>query len=494
MPGGPWDSGAPGDGDDSYGEPPPPPGSRGCSSTAGSGEASVGSFSMAVNFGRAANENLDLGGQFSVYAQAPSPLLGTRQHLQYRNWLLNRLLQTEVAPGHCERILGADWESRLDTFSVYGRVTTDDAMAPGVTHRVRILQERREAVVFQFTLGDPVGRPTGEHSAIGQVLVMLDSSGAEATSLPSCYELRFGNGDALRYSASDGKVVSCTTASGRTVTPDDAGLEAVWDDSGLVRQVRSEADGLADVVALAGVPGYEIRFHPLHQISGKEDGLYTVSGTPHAVWRLSAPGDASTVTVTRIDGGSETTSRFEYSHNSEGWMEIGADNRTVTSMSSSWDSSHTTRSVEVVEKTSAGAVASRRASSVRRFPFGERIVSSTLDPGGAGLRTAWEYYSDAHDGGELRPQEVREPPRRRLDGLALRRAWPGGGGRHALEGLGLQLTGQRGEGSAVLILAGGRQGHGRVHGRTPPRRGDQGPRSRHGEDLFRILHRGRTPR
>ena len=44
-----------------------------------------GSFGMAVNFGRAANEDLDLGGQFSVYAQAPSPLLGTRQHLQYRN-------------------------------------------------------------------------------------------------------------------------------------------------------------------------------------------------------------------------------------------------------------------------------------------------------------------------------------------------------------------------------------------------------------------------
>ena len=51
----------------------------------GSGSAHVGSLSLTVNFGRAANEDVDLLSQFSVYAQTPSPLLATTQYLQYRN-------------------------------------------------------------------------------------------------------------------------------------------------------------------------------------------------------------------------------------------------------------------------------------------------------------------------------------------------------------------------------------------------------------------------
>ncbi|MBQ7650730.1 MAG: hypothetical protein IJS15_07205 [Victivallales bacterium] len=149
------------------------------------GSAHVSSLSLTVNFGRAAGEDVDLVSQFSVYAQTPSPLLPTRQYLQYRNWLLDRILQTEVATANAPTILGDDWEDKLDTFSVYGRVTTDDTLGEGITHQVRILQERREAVVFRFTPGSAVGVPTGDHSALDQVLAMLDSTGAETTSLPA---------------------------------------------------------------------------------------------------------------------------------------------------------------------------------------------------------------------------------------------------------------------------------------------------------------------
>ena len=374
------------------------------------GGAYVSSLSLTVNFGRAANEDVDLGSLFSVYAQTPSPLLATTQYLQYRNWLLDRILQTEVATAHAQSIIGEDWEDRLDTFSVYGRVTTDDTMGAGVTHQVRILQEKREAVVFRFTQGNASGVPVGDHSTLDQTLVMLDSSGAETTSLPAYYELRFGGGSSVRYAASDGKAVSITTATGRTVTPADAGLEAVYDGSGLLRQVRSEADGLADIVPLANAPGHELRFYSLSQIGGQADGLYTVSGSPHTVWRLSASGDASTVLVTRISGSTEETSRFEYSHNSEGWMETGADSRTVTSMTSSWDSSLTTRTMTVVEKTSTGAVASKRTSVVRKYPFGERTVVSTSDPDGARLMTTYAYYDDPSNGGAYGRQKSESRP------------------------------------------------------------------------------------
>ncbi|MBR0457782.1 MAG: hypothetical protein IJJ26_00960 [Victivallales bacterium] len=113
----------------------------------------------------------------------------------------------------------------------------------------------------------------------------------------------------MRYAASDGRAVSVTTATGRTVTPADAGLEAIWDGSGLLRQVRSEADGLADIVPLANAPGYELRFYAPSLIGGQADGLYTATGSPHTVWRVSNPntGTATHVHITRIAGGVEGT-------------------------------------------------------------------------------------------------------------------------------------------------------------------------------------------
>ena len=294
--------------------------------------AGFGSLKFTLPFGQPANEPLRLGGQFSLYAISASPLVYTTQYLQYRNRLLDRILQTEVAPAYCERILGVNWEERLETLSVFGRVVTDDTLGGNTTHRVRILGAKREPIVFQFTLDDSVGRPVGEKATLRLTLRMRDSSGHETVSVPHYYDLCFGNGSFVRYAASDGRVVSCTTSTGRTVTPADAGLEAVWDDSGLIRQVRSESDGLADVVATSPGVAYEIRLYALSQVGGKTDGLYTVSGSPHTVWRVSNPnaGTATHVHITRIAGGVEETTVFEYSSNSDGWMKTSPDNTTAS--------------------------------------------------------------------------------------------------------------------------------------------------------------------
>ena len=363
--------------------------------------AGFGSLRFSVAFGRASNEPVRLGGQFSVYAITASPLVYTTQYLQYRNRLLDRILQTEVAPAHCERILGTEWEERLNTLSVFGRVVTDSSLGVNVTHQVRLLGTKREAIIFQFTQNNPVGHPIGDKATLHLALRMRDQSGNDTSTVPFYYDLCFGDGSFVRYAASDGRVVSCTTASGRAVTPEDAGLEAVWDDSGLVRQVRSESDGLADVVATSPGVAYEIRLYAPSQINGKTDGLYTVTGPPHTVWRVSNPnaGTATHVHVTRIADGIEETTVYEYSHNSDGWMKTSPDNTTIISSTSTMDLSRTLKSVVVTERTRAGTAASRTINQVRNFPFGERIVSSTLDPDGARLRTSWEYYFDTHDGG-----------------------------------------------------------------------------------------------
>ena len=128
--------------------------------------ASFGSLRLTVPFGRPLHEGLELQGQFSLHAVAASPLVYTTQYLQYRNRLLDRIIQTEVAPVYCERILGANWEARLGAVSVFGRVVTDDTIVGNATHRVRLVGARREAVVFQFILNDPVGRPTGDKSTL----------------------------------------------------------------------------------------------------------------------------------------------------------------------------------------------------------------------------------------------------------------------------------------------------------------------------------------
>ena len=162
-----------------------------CCESEGTG---FGSLKFSVAFGRPLHEELNLQSQFSLYAVSASPLVYTTQYLQYRNRLLDRILQTEVAPEHCERILGADWEERLESLSVFGRVVTDDTLGGNITHQVRLLGAKREPVVFQFTLNDPVGRPTGDKATLRLTLRMRDASGNDTASVPRSYDLGFGNG------------------------------------------------------------------------------------------------------------------------------------------------------------------------------------------------------------------------------------------------------------------------------------------------------------
>ena len=60
-------------------------------------------------------------------------------------------------------------------FSVTGRVVVDGTLPSGVTHRVRLLGERREPVVFEFRPGEPAGRPAGDKSTRRDPMTELDS-------------------------------------------------------------------------------------------------------------------------------------------------------------------------------------------------------------------------------------------------------------------------------------------------------------------------------
>ena len=368
--------------------------------------AGFGSLRFGVRFGRAANEGLRLGGGFSLHAVEPSALVFTPQFLQYRNRLLDRVLQTEVAPGSEAAVLGADWEARLDSVSLYNRVVVS-GLPSGVSHQVRLLGARREAVVFQFRHGEPEGLPSGEKAGLRLRLAMRDADGHATTSSPAYYDLVFGDGGFVRYAVADGKVVSLTTASGRTVTPQSAGLDAVYDpQSGLLRQVWSARDGLAEVAVTSAGVSYEIRLYAPSQVAGRgADGLYAAAGSPHTVWRVSNPnpGFFTRVLVTRVAGGAEETTAYDYSHNAEGWTKTAPDQASVVSSSAVRDAYGLERTVDVIGRTSSGQVASHVRNTVRRHPFGERVVKSVRDPLGARLATVREYDSSGRLASESRP-------------------------------------------------------------------------------------------
>ena len=365
------------------------------------GDPSFGSLRLFVPFGRPLHEDLDLQGGFSLYAILPSPAIYTPRLLQYRNRLLDRILVTEVARASAAAVLGEGWESRLSSSGEYGRVVLKDGLPQGATHQVRLLGAKREAVVFLFMDGDPAGRPTGDMSTLRLALRMRDGEGRDCTSCPVFYDLCFGNGDSVRYAASDGRVVSCTTSSGRTVTPACAGLDAVWGADGLVRQVWSAVDGLAEVSPLDGAQGFEIRLYAPGQVAGTgPDGLYAASGEPHTVWRVTNPDGPSVwnrALVSRVSGGAEETTSYEYSRVSEGWTMTSPGGASVTSSTATPDLSRTVRDVTVTVRTPGGRVSSRQRNEIRRLPFGERVTRSVQDPGGAALETARDYYG-VHDG------------------------------------------------------------------------------------------------
>ena len=180
-----------------------------------------------------------------------------------------------------------------------------------------------------------------------------------------------------------------------------AGIAPIYDADGTVRQVWSLGDGLADVVVTENAASYEIRCYSPDQVGAKADGVYTVTGNPHTVWRIENPnpGTNTKVKVTKTVNGVAEVSLFEYSFNSEGWLLKKPGDLAVESQSTSWDYSNTVKVITTVEKTPSGQVASKVARTYQKYPFGDRIVNVSVDPDGVNLRTQTTYYTSAADSG-----------------------------------------------------------------------------------------------
>jgi RHS repeat-associated protein len=371
-----------------------PGGSWGKGAMAGGGSASNGSIDISINFGKAANESANLDAVFSIFLDKPSATVFSPANLQYKNMLLSRINKDETAD-----------------------------LPSDVARKVGIFTEDREMLTFEFaqssdgsggTVVSGLSKVSGEKATLNYKLRMVDASGNENTSDPTYYDLYKGNGSFVRYSRATGKAVSYHLAAGRILTPDapSVGLEGIYNEDGVVRQIWSKADGLADIVVTENGISYEIRIYAHSTIGAKVDGVYTTTGSPHTVWRIENPnpGQSDKVKVTKTVNAQAQEYNYEYSYAVEEWLLKSPGNLIVSSKSSSWNYSRDVRTVIAVKKTASGQVASKTSQVIQKYAFGERTVVSTNDPDGANLRTVSTYYTNPVDEGSYgRPSTISYP-------------------------------------------------------------------------------------
>lgn len=379
------------------------------------------SVDLEIQFGRPATENLSIDAKFSVYTAKPTPTLYSPQMLQYINPLLNRISQNVISQTYKDSI-GLSFATSVNTATYaataaensavttslifrggYSENELSNSLPSGVTHQTRMIGPNREALLFNFTDGNSSAKMTGDTAYLGYQLQMVNQTGEPVTSNPYYYDMYIGYGNFVRYLVSSGYPVSYHTASGRVLKPSEpsVGLDAVYDADGIIRQVWSFADGLADIVVTESLVSYEIRFYPPSQVGNKVDGVYQTSGEPYMVVRIENPNPTTNteVAITKIIGGVSYQTLFRYSHGSEGWIMYSPGNLSVNSRSTVYDYSNTVRTVSAVIKTSDGKIAKKSTEVYQKFNFGERIVATTLDPDGQTLRSSYTYYTDSANNG-----------------------------------------------------------------------------------------------
>lgn len=388
--------------------------------------ASNGSVDVTIQFGNPATEKLDNDAEFSIYTAKPTPTLYSPQTLQYRNPFLNRISQNIISESYKDTIgiryasteaqnravnginaeganSNGSGEGSLIFRGGYGDNEVSSALPRGITHQTRMIGPNREALLFNFSADNSTAVMTGDTSYLGYQLQMVNESGESVTSNPYYYDLYLGYGTFVRYLVSSGYPVSYHTASGRVLKPSDpsVGLDAIYDKDGILRQVWSFADGLADIVVTENLISYEIRFYPPSQVGNKVDGVYQATGEPYAVVRVENPnpGTNTEVAVTKTIGGVSYKTLYRYSHASEGWVMYSPGNLSVDSKTTTYDYSNTVRTVMSVIKTVDGQVARKNSDVYQKFDFGDRIVASTLDPDGLGLRSSYTYFTDRSNQG-----------------------------------------------------------------------------------------------
>ena len=116
------------------------------------------------------------------------------------------------------------------TFKRLGHKTMADSVTPA---EVVFAHPQGEPVHIVFADGESWGRPDpGVHVKMDERLMMVDAEGWATTHDPVYYDLYLGDGSRRRFLATSmtgalGQVVSITDTRGRTITPEEMGIEII---------------------------------------------------------------------------------------------------------------------------------------------------------------------------------------------------------------------------------------------------------------------------
>ncbi len=171
-------------------------------------------------------------------------------------------------------------------------------------------------------------------------------------------------------------------------------IQPRYDDNKLLRQVMA-AETLADIRVIDG-NAYTINFYRPKDVAGEANGLYTLSGSaaPFAVWRIENPnpGTVTQLNVTETRDGKIRENLYFWDAQIGAWSLSKANGTQLLSRTE--EKSDPNRTVTETIKDSHGNISSRTRTTYRKFEWGEEIVQTVVDPGGAALTTTTEYYSD----------------------------------------------------------------------------------------------------
>ena len=371
----------------SCGHPKSPVGeNNGTSQNSNSGEAAPKCISMDFHFGHLVHSDVIPAGTIKLLSDAPSPKIFSPQGLYF--------------------------DFNLESYATHkGSETT-------------VIRPNGFKVVYDAN-GQPTERQSSFRSFLSFSAVMTTASVSDGAvevkpvyTHPTHFYRIFGNGSKAYYELYAGhnsetayyRLKKLYTPDGAELTPShkDIGIEVIYDNNKCLRQIKSQADGLADMV-ITGEFSYEIRMYAPSAIGPKitENGvsIYSIKSdaAPYIIWRIENPQQSNSlidkVKITRIINGKSFVYDWSYSNNNDCWsLATGSDSeKKIASKQNiaNKDAAVGSVALEVTNdiKNSNQVIISRTLEKYTRFSFGDMLTETISDPEGIAQKTTTEYYT-----------------------------------------------------------------------------------------------------
>ena len=352
-----------------------------------SGNATSGCISMDFHFGHLVHNDVIPAGTIKLLSDAPSPKIFSPQGLYF--------------------------DFNLESYATHkGNETT-------------VIRPNGFKVVY-----DANGKPTNRQTSFQSYLTFSSVKETAAVSEgavevkpvythPTHFYRIFGNGSKAYYEIYAGhssetayyRLKKMYTTDGAELTPShkDIGIEVIYDNNRCLRQIKSQADGLADIV-ITGEFSYEIRMYAPSAISNKTtvDGvsIYSIKSgcNPYIIWKIENPQKSNSlidkVKITRIINDKSFVYQWIYNSYNDCWSLIvgnGLEQKISSKQKTEYkDAKENETSLEVIKdiKNNEQSIVSRTLEKYTRFSFGDMLTETIFDPSGFVRKNTIAYYSD----------------------------------------------------------------------------------------------------